>query len=74
MALLVAEPMAAAPPQERVNFHRSPLQAQSSIDVGALSVTLSKTSFATWTPWYDAFGVRAGQKLYLAPADRVRIW
>ena len=24
--------------------------------------------------WYDAFGVKAGQKLYLAPADRVRIW
>jgi predicted metalloendopeptidase len=25
-------------------------------------------------PWYDAFGVKAGQPLYLAPADRVRIW
>jgi putative endopeptidase len=25
-------------------------------------------------PWYPAFDVRAGQKLYLAPADRVRIW
>ncbi|MGN6058054.1 MAG: M13 family metallopeptidase [Sphingomicrobium sp.] len=25
-------------------------------------------------PWYSAFGVQAGQKLYLAPADRVRIW
>jgi putative endopeptidase len=25
-------------------------------------------------PWYDAFGVKAGQKLYLAPADRVRVW
>jgi putative endopeptidase len=25
-------------------------------------------------PWYPAFGVEAGQKLYLAPADRVRIW
>ncbi|HEX5259552.1 MAG TPA: M13-type metalloendopeptidase [Sphingomicrobium sp.] len=25
-------------------------------------------------PWYSAFGVRPGQKLYLAPADRVRIW
>ena len=24
--------------------------------------------------WYDAFGVQAGEKLYLAPADRVRIW
>jgi putative endopeptidase len=25
-------------------------------------------------PWYHAFGVQPGQKLYLAPADRVRIW
>jgi putative endopeptidase len=25
-------------------------------------------------PWYDAFGVKPGQKLYLDPADRVRIW
>ena len=25
-------------------------------------------------PWYRAFDVKAGQALYLAPADRVRIW
>jgi putative endopeptidase len=25
-------------------------------------------------PWYPAFKVENGQKLYLAPADRVRIW
>jgi endothelin-converting enzyme/putative endopeptidase len=24
--------------------------------------------------WYAAFNVQAGEKLYLAPADRVRIW
>jgi endothelin-converting enzyme/putative endopeptidase len=24
--------------------------------------------------WYDAFNVKPGDKLYLAPADRVRIW
>ncbi len=24
--------------------------------------------------WYDAFGVKPGEKLYVAPADRVRIW
>ena len=24
--------------------------------------------------WYDAFGVKPGQGLYLAPAERVRIW
>ncbi|MGH7512661.1 MAG: M13 family metallopeptidase [Gemmatimonadales bacterium] len=25
-------------------------------------------------PWYRAFGVKAGEALYLAPADRVRVW
>lgn len=25
-------------------------------------------------PWYEAFSVRPGEALYLAPADRVRIW
>ncbi|GLR48764.1 M13 family metallopeptidase [Sphingomonas astaxanthinifaciens] len=25
-------------------------------------------------PWYNAFNVQAGQKLYLAPAQRVRVW
>ena len=25
-------------------------------------------------PWYDAFRVQAGEKLYLAPGERVRIW
>ena len=25
-------------------------------------------------PWYPAFKVQPGQKLYLAPAERVRIW
>jgi predicted metalloendopeptidase len=24
--------------------------------------------------WYAAYGVQPGQKLYLAPADRVRVW
>ena len=24
--------------------------------------------------WYAAFGVQPGEKLYLAPADRVQIW
>jgi predicted metalloendopeptidase len=25
-------------------------------------------------PWYAAFSVKAGEKLYLAPDERVRIW
>ena len=25
-------------------------------------------------PWYAAFGVKPGDKLYLAPAQRVHVW
>ena len=25
-------------------------------------------------PWYAAFDVKAGEKLYLAPPERVRVW
>jgi len=25
-------------------------------------------------PWYAAFAVKPGQKLYLAPEQRIRIW
>ena len=25
-------------------------------------------------PWYGAFDVKPGQRLYLAPPDRVRVW
>jgi len=25
-------------------------------------------------PWYDAFDVKPGDALYLAPKDRVKIW
>jgi putative endopeptidase len=25
-------------------------------------------------PWYSAFGVKPGDKLYIAPAKRARIW
>ena len=24
--------------------------------------------------WYDAFGIKPGDKLYVAPEDRVKIW
>ena len=24
--------------------------------------------------WYDLFGVKSGEKLYVAPVDRVKIW
>ena len=27
-----------------------------------------------FTPWYEAFNVKPDDKLYLPPAERVRIW
>ena len=39
----------------------------------------SPSKWRTWSvrnhdAWYDAFDVKPGDKLYLAPADRVKIW
>ncbi|HEY5721127.1 MAG TPA: M13 family metallopeptidase [Allosphingosinicella sp.] len=44
-----------------------------------LSGVHSPSKWRTWSvrnhdAWYAAFGVQPGHKLYLAPADRVRIW
>jgi putative endopeptidase len=44
-----------------------------------LSGVHSPSMYRTWSvrnhdAWYKAFDVRPGQKLYLAPEDRVRIW
>ncbi len=35
---------------------------------------LRASTVRNFDPWYDAFSVKPGDKLYLAPADRVRIW
>ena len=57
----------------RRNYREANLRARLLTDPHAPS------SQRTWIvrnfdPWYPAFGVEPGQKLYLAPADRVRIW
>jgi hypothetical protein len=49
------------------------------IDVAVLTDGHSPSPFRADTvrnldPWYAAFDVRAGAKLFLAPADRVRVW
>jgi predicted metalloendopeptidase len=28
----------------------------------------------SWAAWYAAFGVQSGDKLYIKPEERVRIW
>jgi putative endopeptidase len=44
-----------------------------------LSGVHSPSKWRTWSvrnhdAWYDAFGVKPGDKLYLPPAERVKIW
>ena len=34
----------------------------------------AKTPVRNIDAWYDAFGVKPGDPLYVAPADRVRLW
>ena len=41
---------------------------------GSPTVLMESGFAANADAWYKAFDVQPGQKLYLAPADRVRIW
>jgi putative endopeptidase len=57
----------------RRNYREANLRARLLTDPHAPSMQ------RTWIvrnfdPWYPAFNVQPGQKLYLAPAERVRIW
>ena len=57
----------------RRNYREANLRSRLLTDPHAPSVqrTWIVRNFDTW---YDAYGVQPGQTLYLAPADRVRIW
>ena len=60
--------------------------AQAQQTLGNLEWALDNAGFAlrdvvrTWfynddiLAWYDAFNVKPGDKLYLAPKDRVKVW
>ena len=48
--------------QQLANDPHSPANARSSVPLRNVDA------------WYDAFGVKTGDKLYLAPAERVRLW
>lgn len=43
-------------------------------DPHSLPIARVNAVVRNFDPWYAAFGVKPGDKLYLAPQDRVRIW
>ena len=53
---------------------REPALRQRIVTDGHAPVEYRADTVRNLDPWYDAFGVKPGQKLYLAPADRVRVW
>jgi putative endopeptidase len=54
--------------------YREPLLRQQVLGDGHAPNEYRGDSARNLDAWYDAFGVKAGEKLYLAPADRVRVW
>ena len=60
-------------PVWRRNYREANLRARLLTDPHSPSAQRSWI-VRNFDPWYPAFKVQPGQKLYLAPADRVRIW
>jgi predicted metalloendopeptidase len=54
--------------------YREPLLRQQVLGDGHAPNEYRGDSARNLDAWYDAFGVKPGEKLYLAPADRVRVW
>jgi predicted metalloendopeptidase len=53
---------------------REPLLRQQILTDGHAPASFRPYTVRNLDAWYPAFQVTAGQKLYLAPADRVKIW
>jgi len=53
---------------------REPLMRQLILTDGHAPDRFRAATVRNLDAWYDAFGVKAGQKQYLAPPDRVRVW
>ncbi|GLH65770.1 M13 family metallopeptidase [Geothrix edaphica] len=53
---------------------REPLLRQQILTDGHAPASFRPSTVRNLDAWYPAFQVKAGQKLYLAPADRVKIW
>ena len=54
--------------------YREPLLRQIIITDGHSPDQYRASTVRNLDAWYSAFGVKAGDALYLAPADRVRMW
>ena len=53
---------------------RDPLLRQQILGDGHAPNEYRADTVRNLDPWYAAFDVKAGQKMYLAPGDRVRVW
>jgi putative endopeptidase len=53
---------------------REPLLRQQILTDGHAPATFRPATARNLDAWYPAFQVKPGQKLYLAPADRVKVW
>jgi putative endopeptidase len=58
----------------RENIRDEALRADLSSDPHSPSALRVNGVFRNVDAWYVAFGVRPGDRLYLAPGDRIRIW
>lgn len=54
--------------------YREPILRQRIISDGHSPAPYRAATVRNLDPWYTAFDVKPGQKLYLAPTNRVRIW
>jgi len=53
---------------------REPLLRQQILTDGHAPASFRPSTVRNLDAWYPAFDVKPGQKLYLAPADRVKVW
>jgi predicted metalloendopeptidase len=58
----------------RTNIREAALRQQVTADVHSPAEYRCNGVVRNVDAWYDAFGVKPGDKLYLKPEDRVRIW
>jgi predicted metalloendopeptidase len=58
----------------RENIREEALRAALDSDPHSPSMARVNGIVRNMDAWYDAFGVKPAERLFLAPSDRVRIW